>query len=334
MHTIAATSLLEFRELVTESGAAPDAILEAAGLDADDAGRSDRFIPLRAAIAAVEAAADITRTADFGRRLAKRRGIETVGPIGIAAQSAHTFADALNIFATFLSAHSPGVALTLRPSERDSVVLQFRFLLDPAPRQRQSIELALMSALQIFRTLLGPGYAPGRAHLPHSALTAPSDYVRDFGCSCRFVEAFAGFTLRTSDLRRPLRYDGPADDSALDYVRRIAPGAPASLPDSVAELVHALMPTGALGLELVASQLDLHPRALQRRLGGDGVSFEAIVDKARRDTAERVLRDTDVALSHLAHMLGYSEQSVLTRSCNRWFGCSPKAYRKLMADTP
>jgi AraC-like DNA-binding protein len=30
-------------------------------------------------------------------------------------------------------------------------------------------------------------------------------------------------------------------------------------------------------------------------------------------------------------MLGYSEPSVLTRSCYRWFGRSPRQYRKMIA---
>jgi AraC-like DNA-binding protein len=43
--------------------------------------------------------------------------------------------------------------------------------------------------------------------------------------------------------------------------------------------------------------------------------------------ARRYLRDTDMTLTHLARELGYAEQSVLTRSCRRWFGSSPLAVR-------
>ena len=48
----------------------------------------------------------------------------------------------------------------------------------------------------------------------------------------------------------------------------------------------------------------------------------------RRETAERYLRDTAMSLSHLTRELGYAEQSVLSRSCHRWFGCGPSSYRK------
>ncbi|MGO9353413.1 MAG: hypothetical protein ACLP3C_22230, partial [Mycobacterium sp.] len=39
-------------------------------------------------------------------------------------------------------------------------------------------------------------------------------------------------------------------------------------------------------------------------------------------------RDTDIDLSHLTRELGYTEQSVLTRTCKRWFGTGPAAYRR------
>jgi AraC-like DNA-binding protein len=53
-----------------------------------------------------------------------------------------------------------------------------------------------------------------------------------------------------------------------------------------------------------------------------------LVDQHRRDAAEHYLRDTHITLSHLTRELGYAEQSVLARSCRRWFGSSPSEYRR------
>jgi AraC-like DNA-binding protein len=88
-----------------------------------------------------------------------------------------------------------------------------------------------------------------------------------------------------------------------------------------------LLPTGTASLELIAAQFDLHPRALHRRLVAENTTFGELIDEVRRHTAERYLRDTDISLSHLTRELGYSEQSVLSRSCRRWFGCGPRNYR-------
>ena len=53
-----------------------------------------------------------------------------------------------------------------------------------------------------------------------------------------------------------------------------------------------------------------------------------MVDGVRRESAERYLRETELSLTHLARELGYSEQSVLTRSCHRWFNDSPANIRR------
>ena len=92
-------------------------------------------------------------------------------------------------------------------------------------------------------------------------------------------------------------------------------------------IVRQLLPTGAATLDVVADQFHLHPKTLQRRLADEGTSFAALVDQVRKDTADRYLRTTGMSLSHLARELGYAEQSVLTRSCKRWFGTGPAAYR-------
>jgi AraC-like DNA-binding protein len=329
VHAIRATCLLRFREQVIELGADPDEILASVGVPPGDAGRFDRCISLRGAVEAVELAADRTDAPDFGRRLAARRGIETIGPVGVAAQSAPSLRDAFTIFATFISAHSPGLQVRLDPLG-DTAFFEFRILLDPPPRQRQAIEISLGAALQILRSLLGPDYAPLSAHLPHSAMTPPADYARDFGCTTHFAQPSAGFVLRAADLRRRLRHghlDGPAHHAAVaDLARLVAESGPELTP-SVTDLVRALLPSGMLSIETVAAHLELHPRALQRRLAAEGTSYGALVDKLRRHTAEQCLRDTDISLDHLTRLLGYSEQSVLTRSSQRWFGCSPTAYR-------
>src|SRR5262249_19435493 len=79
--------------------------------------------------------------------------------------------------------------------------------------------------------------------------------------------------------------------------------------------------------ERVATQLNLHPRTLLRRLKAEGKSFEEIKDEVRRDMALGSLRGPDLPLRRIAEKIGYSEHSVLTRSCSRWFAASPREVR-------
>ena len=71
----------------------------------------------------------------------------------------------------------------------------------------------------------------------------------------------------------------------------------------------------------------MHPRTLQRRLREQDTTFEDIKDETRRDLALRYLAHPEVPLAQVTTVLDYSEQSALTRSCQRWFHTTPSALR-------
>jgi AraC-like DNA-binding protein len=166
-------------------------------------------------------------------------------------------------------------------------------------------------------------------HLPHEPLTATADYATYFGCRPRFAEPIAGFSFRTADLARSLNQDSFAHHAVVQYLAAITTPEP-GMTHSVRRMIRQLVPTGTASLELIAAQFDLHPRALHRRLTAENTTFADLIDSVRRETAEHYLRDTDISLAHLARELGYAEQSVLSRSCQRWFGCSARTYRNTM----
>jgi len=98
---------------VRELAGDPLALLRAAGIQLRDVGKHEVFIPLRGVVAAIESAALATPTPDFGRRLAQCGGIEILGPVGVAARTAATVADAFAILENFMAAYSPAISATI-----------------------------------------------------------------------------------------------------------------------------------------------------------------------------------------------------------------------------
>ena len=88
---------------------------------------------------------------------------------------------------------------------------------------------------------------------------------------------------------------------------------------------------GIPSLAQVASDLGMSARTLQRRLSDQGLTFQALVDQARRETAERFLADTRYSSAEVAFLTGFSEQSAFTRAFKRWAGQTPGTYRDLTA---
>ena len=328
MSVVRGTSLSNYSRLVADLGGDPGALLATAGLNPADAGRTDVFVSLPRVITAIQTAATATGTVDFGRRLAQLQGIEILGPVGVAARTAPTIADALRIFENFLSAYSPAICLRVVPQDDPHRRFLEYLMPDPdLPPHPQSSELSLGVTLRVLRFLLGTDYVPLSVHIPHRELGASRDYWRYFGCRPVFSSPATGFTIRSADLSRPLQHDTLAHEAVVQYLATITTAEPRTSA-SVQALVRQLLPTGTVTMDHIARQLGLHPKTLQRRLAAEDTTFAAIVDDVRKGLADRYLRDSRITLTHLTRALGYAEQSVLTRSCRRWFGTGPATYRK------
>jgi hypothetical protein len=215
MAVVRATALAGFPEVVRAARGDPDRLLAEVGIDSSQAGRSDVFIPLRSAVTVLEIAAQATATPDLGRRLSAVQGIDILGPVGVAARTSRTVAEALHIFERFLGAYSP--ELGLRVTERDTPGRSFidYQILDPdVPASPQHAELALGVILRVLRHLLGDLYRALQAHLPHQPLAAEAEYRELFGCRTQFGSLATGLTIRTSDLARPLHSDDLAHQAS------------------------------------------------------------------------------------------------------------------------
>jgi AraC-like DNA-binding protein len=327
MSVVRGTALSGYPRLVSELGGDPAELLRAAGIRPQDVGDHEVFLPYRGLIVAVEAAAAATATPDFGRRLALRQGIEILGPLGVAARTAATVGDAFTIVETFMAAYSPAISVRVIPgSNAGESFYAFDILIERPPPRAQTTELSLGVSLGMLRFMLGAQYNPFSVHLPHEALTPTDEYQTYFGCRPYFAQPTAGFTFSTADLARPLKQDALAHQAVVQYLTGITTQQ-RGMTQSVRTMVRQLLPTGTASVELVAAQFDLHPRTLHRRLAAEDTAFGELIDDVRRETAEHYLRDTDISLPHLTRELGYAEQSVLSRSCRRWFGCSPTSYR-------
>ena len=109
-----------------------------------------------------------------------------------------------------------------------------------------------------------------------------------------------------------------------------SPAAATAVSTQVRAFILSLLVEGDCTHKRVASALGLHPRTLQRRLRQEGESFQSIKDSVRREVALRYLQQPNASLVRLTEILGYSETSVLSRSCNRWFATSPRRLRSMI----
>jgi len=97
----------------------------------------------------------------------------------------------------------------------------------------------------------------------------------------------------------------------------------------VKQLIFFGLQTGEASAQLVAQQLGMDRSTLARQLSTRGTSFSKLLEEVRREYALRLLKQ-GAPIQRIAVELAYSEPSAFQHAFRRWFGMSPRRYRKQM----
>jgi AraC-like DNA-binding protein len=69
-------------------------------------------------------------------------------------------------------------------------------------------------------------------------------------------------------------------------------------------------------------------RTLQRRLAESGVTYQQMLEDARRELAHHYLLHSALDLSETAYVLGYEDASSVFRAFHQWEGTTPGRWRE------
>lgn len=323
---VRASSLVNIPELIDELGGDSAALLREAGVSPLLVGDYNRFIPYSALTVLVGRASEELDLPDFGLRVSRVQNLEMLGPIAVLARNADTVESALVGVIKYLHTYSPAIRAELHDEGR---LARFSFVITPArmPYRNHLIELALGVILGMFRLLTSSDFRVERVTFAHSAMSEPAVYRDHFDAPVTFGAEYNSLLFPTGVLDR--RIDG-GDDQAHLLARRFLGTQHRHLgvDEHVYELIDKMLPLGQGDLASVAAEMLMHPRALQRRLADLGTSFDALVAEWRRELSLDLLSRPDISMGEISEQLGYSEQSVFTRSFRRWFGITPLEHRR------
>jgi AraC-like DNA-binding protein len=95
----------------------------------------------------------------------------------------------------------------------------------------------------------------------------------------------------------------------------------------VRRLIVERLPRGSANIDAIADELNMGSKTLERRLAERSQSFSALLDATRYNVAKHYLEETDMRLSQVAYMAGYTEPAALVRAFKRWTGATPMQFR-------
>lgn len=319
---IRAASLRGFVPLVEQLGGDAGRLLDRFGVSRADLASDDGLISLTAHDLMLDAAAEELECPDLGLRLSVAQDLSILGPLALAVEASSTVAEAIHCAARFMFVHSPALEVAVEPDPRGRrgvVALTYRKDLRESPYSPQGIELGLGLFHHVGKVLVGGRLGLRSVEIPHQPLSPVARYTGFFGADVKFGCRKAALRVERRLLdERFASADEGIRQVAVDYLATHYSDPGSSTAAQVRLALAESLGTMPSAIGNVARLLALHPRTLQRRLAAEDTTFEAILDDVRRAGAHRYLTTTDLPLGQVALLVGFSEQSALSRAVRRW----------------
>lgn len=325
-------SLSGFDRLIRKLGGNPDDIVARLGPEIAKVDFDSPVVHYRDFIRILDASSKLLDCPSFGLQLAHAQSASPMLPVSLdlAMRNAPTVGAAYEYSASHLRLYSPIMHASIeRDLDSGGRFFLFEVLLDRVPHQQQAIEHAIGLLHYSVLAISGGTVRPRAVWFKHDQVGALSTYRQHFQAETSFGMPANGIFLSEEDWKRPIANRNPhLYDLATNFIELQFPAPSQMLSQLVRTAVIAALGQGGCTPSEIAKRLGLHQRTLQRRLREEGTSFETLRDEIRREVALQYLAQRSVPLIRIAGMLGYSEQSVLTRSCYRWFSASPQEMRR------
>lgn len=309
----------------------------AAGVSREDLDDPEKRFPYEVSAAVLKGAMAERRLTHLGLRLAASVPFGAYDVVDYLVFSCDTVRDGLERLARYFATVTQAVSLHVS-DEPDEAGVRFEVrdaLGAPGTFRFVSEFTAAITARRLHE---GTG---GRCRARYAAFQhdgASDAELEDLvGCPIRFRAAWSGLALSRDAAALPFERRDPVlrrllEDHARELDARVLP-----LELGVAVIrraVAAELARGDARLATVARRLGTTSRTLQRRLRAEGLSHQQLLDEARREAAERYLRESSLAIAEIAYLLGYSEPSAFHRAFRRWSGTTPSEVRARAAALP
>ncbi len=160
---------------------------------------------------------------------------------------------------------------------------------------------------------------------------AVGDFHRVLGPNVSFNQAQNRIGIATFELDRPVPIADPFLYEVIEEAAEKALHARRAQNDTVSRLARhlgAALARGDTGLESAAVALGLSPRALARELRSGGTTYKDFVAQTRKSLANHYITNSDLPLTEIAFLLGFSELSAFSRAAKGWFGTTAREMRK------
>jgi AraC-like DNA-binding protein len=316
-----------------ELGLWPDTVLRQSALPMGLFNQEKILVSTEELFALYRGIAEASNDPGFGLKLGNEERVERYDPIKIAALSARSFRDAVERLARYKQLTCPEeIRLVQRGNE---CAVQFVWLLAHEQEPSLLVDVCFAWIFSIGRRGTGRPVNPKRVELERTS-THREMYEAHFHCPVKFKAGQNALIFSKSDMELPFVTHNP------DLLSVVAPQLEAELSEQLKQktfteqakaILKQLLAGQRPGIQDLARELHLSTRTLQRRLTEQGITFQRLLDEARRELARHYLLHSSRELNETAYLLGYEDASSFFRAFHHWEGTSPGQWRAVQKNS-
>jgi AraC-like DNA-binding protein len=315
-------------ELLRTLGVNPPDVLAAAGLSERALDNPESTIPYGVMGLLLKVAAERTGCPHFGLEIGKQIRTTTLGLLGELMRNSPTLRVALKDFAFHQHRNAHGGAAYLL-EDKQQAFFGYAVYQPSVPGAHQICDAAAMAAFSLVSELAGEGNASSlKVLFSRSEPGNVVPYRRSFGVKLFFNAEQTAVVVPLEMLDQ--RVAGADARLRLILEKRVKALSHAGDLDILTQLrreIRVGLLKGAVSANEMASQMGMGRRTLNRRLDVAGIRFQEVLDETRFDFVQHLLANTQLSISKIGAIVGYSDPSALTRSFSRWAGVAPSEWR-------
>ena len=268
----------------------------------------------------------------FGIKMTENWHPSFVGALGYAWCASSTLRTALNRVVRYIHVVSEDLNIKLAESAGEmKVIVDLENSVFTLPQHHDVVVSVLM---HMCRFNYGDKLVATEVCLAHEkppCAKVMSDYFRS---PVTYDAQESSLSLATKDIDLKLSSGNRElallhDEFLMKYLIEIKKG---DIVQQIQSVIIDNLPSGKVSDNLIAKELNLSERNLQRKLKERGTTFRTVLDNVREMAAIQYIKNPVNTMSDIAFLLGFSEQSAFSRAFKKWTGTSPIKYRNSLTD--
>lgn len=272
-----------------------------------------------------------SKDSQLGLKFGSQISIASQGIFGYALMTSATIGDALNLLVRYNRVILPSIGVQLQRHD-DQLELWVKAAHLPQDLQRFYTEVLYAAIINSGGILLGRQTAIINLQLAYAMPANLVEYHAIFGTELRFSAQRSAMFFDHASLDSAISTSNPIarDIFKRECDRLISRDASGGM---VSERVQQiLLQTGSEfpSSAKVAQRLHMSESTLQRHLAREGNRFQSLLDQVRYRLAGEYLQGTNLPVSEIACLLGFSDAANFRRSFRRWSGTTPSAVRQAL----